>query len=131
MVSLPRISRRHYERRNSNGIYETKNKIVFTTHNRSQQTTTNNQQPTTNNQQAQSWHQKISKSHRLSLKDSQTVYLVIVSRTDNLQQWLNSSTLAICSPCRLSTNPMTVLASQQPDKLTTFTPLNMKNTRQS
>ena len=87
-----------------------------------------NTQPltTNNNQEAQSWHQKISKSHRLSLKNSQTVYLVIVSRTDNLQQWLNSSTLAIRSPCRLTTNPMTVLASQQPDKLTTVTPLNMK-----
>ena len=39
-ILLPRTNTRHYERRNSNKIYEIKNKTVFTTHNRPQQTTT-------------------------------------------------------------------------------------------
>ena len=40
-ISLPGIKTRHNDSRNSNDIYEIKNKTVFTTHNRQQQTTTN------------------------------------------------------------------------------------------
>jgi hypothetical protein len=39
-IFLPRVNTRHYQSRNSNGIYKIKNKTVFTTHNRPQQTTT-------------------------------------------------------------------------------------------